>query len=62
MNSTLLAIDARHLGFREEQAVVAEYLNTYPSPSEEFGFREAWIIGPRAKDCARLSIMDLQSA
>jgi hypothetical protein len=52
--STLLAIDARHAGVLSDHGLADQYRQRYSSPATEFGFAQAWVVGPTASHCTRL--------
>jgi hypothetical protein len=52
--TTILAVDARHAGVLADPGVVASYCSQFNSPSNEFGFASAWIVGPTPTYCVRL--------
>ena len=54
--TTILAIDARHVGVLGSPAVVTHYTSRFPEPSLEFRFASVWIVGPLAEHCARIGI------
>lgn len=43
---TILALDAAHIGALATQALVDAYVKAHGDPSKEFGFAQAWIVGP----------------
>lgn len=51
---TILAIDARHAGVLADPAIAEAYRQTYSSPSKEFGFAQAWVVGPTSSNCTNL--------
>jgi len=51
---TILAIDARHAGVLADPAIAELYRSTYSSPTVEYGFAQAWVVGPTSSNCTRL--------
>jgi hypothetical protein len=51
---TILAIDARHAGVLADPGIADRYRILYSSPSSEFAFAQAWIVGPTSSNCTRL--------
>jgi hypothetical protein len=52
--SVILAIDARHAGVLADPGLADRYRERYSSPATEFGFAQAWLVGPTASHCTRL--------
>jgi hypothetical protein len=52
-DSTILTIDARYAAVVVGPAIAGAYRERYGSPSAEFGFAEAWIVGT-ASHCTQL--------
>lgn len=45
-SGTLLLLDVTLAGVLASPDLVAAYLQKYPSPAQEFRWREVWLVGP----------------
>jgi hypothetical protein len=52
--TAILAIDARHAGILADPGLADEYRRRFGSPVQEFGFSDAWVVGPTPSHCTRL--------
>ena len=52
---TIVVLDAHHIGALVGRRLVEAYLAVHPKPIDEFGFKDAWIIGPTPPFSARIA-------
>lgn len=52
---TIVVLDAHHFGALVGRKLVEAYLEVHPKPVDDFGFKDAWIIGPTPPFSARIA-------
>lgn len=52
--TTILALDANHLGIMSDGALVSRYHERFGSASHRFGFVAVWLVGPTVDRCLML--------
>ena len=51
---TVLAVDARHVGFLAAKPILDVYTRRFGDPVRKYGFASVWVVGPDAPHCSRI--------